>query len=239
MNKKPAKPQPKNQQKSRLTTIFGPQLTTLLSLLIICGMFTMVTFYHGDGGIKDWLTQKNTPAKATVSDVTTSGKPNIGGPFSLIDMNGNPITETFLTGQYTLLFFGFTYCPDICPTELAKLATVYDALSPDQQTQTQILFVSVDPKRDTPEQLKSYVKAFHPDFLAATGSKEELDAMTKAFLAYYAIRPAENPKDPMAYGVDHSGYTYLMSPMGTYLTHFKTHDSAESMTTSLQQFLHK
>lgn len=130
----------------------------------------------------------------------------IGGPFSLLDGDGKPVTEATLRGRPVAMFFGFTHCPDVCPTTLAEAATWLEALGPDGKD-LRFVFVSVDPERDTPEVLKSYIAAFDPRVTALTGSSEQVDAMIKAYRVYARKVPLEGG----GYTMDHTAGVYLMN----------------------------
>ena len=140
----------------------------------------------------------------------------IGGPFELVDMNGNRFTEQDLKGRYTLLYFGYTYCPDVCPTELTLIAQALDRLG-DLRKRFRVVMVSVDPERDTPEVLKEYMANFGPQFIGLTGTPEQIRHMAKIWRAYYRKVPDENGE---GYSMDHSAVTYLLDENGRYLRHF-------------------
>lgn len=129
--------------------------------------------------------------------------------FTLQDQNGQPLDRQRLQGQWTLVFFGYTHCPDICPDTLAVLNMTMKALPAPLRQRTRVLFVSVDPQRDTREQLRSYVAYFNPDFIGATGELQQLDTLTRALgILYVHNAPDENGN----YGVDHSGAVLLFDP---------------------------
>jgi protein SCO1/2 len=135
-------------------------------------------------------------------------------PFELIDQNGQPFTADNLKGQWDFLFFGYTHCPDVCPTTLALLTQVYNRLAarPKLQASTRMVFVSVDPARDTPEQLKGFVSYFGPEFLGITGSEAEIEKVTSQLKIYYQRHePLEGSED---YAVDHSAALLLADPEG-------------------------
>ena len=138
----------------------------------------------------------------------------IGGPFALIDHQGREVTDQDLRGKYLLVFFGFTYCPDICPTTLSDMSSVVDALDQDADRITP-LFITVDPERDDPATLASYLSHFDPAIVGLTGSLEAIDAVSAA---YHVYRKKNGQGD--SYLIDHSAVTYLMSPEGAYLLHF-------------------
>ena len=140
----------------------------------------------------------------------------LGGPFELTDMNGRRFTEANLKGKYTLLYFGYTFCPDICPTELTIIAETLDRLG-DLRKKFRVVMVSVDPERDTPEVLKEYMSNFGPEFIGLTGTPEQIRKMAKQWRAYYRKVPDPNGE---GYSMDHSAVTYLLDTNGKYLRHF-------------------
>jgi protein SCO1/2 len=118
-------------------------------------------------------------------------------------------------GKAVLFIFGFTHCANICPTSLTNLASVYQALTPAEQKQVQILFISVDPKRDTPQMLQRYVTSFDPTFVGLTGSKAAIDQTVRAYGASYEV-VAGSTNQPNDYSVNHSAYVYLVNPSGMW-----------------------
>ena len=180
-----------------------------------------------------------TPAPAAAgTPQAAEGAPAIGGPFTLTDDAGKTVTEaTLANGRYHLIFFGFTHCPDICPGMLQLMAGVEGLVTPTVRDKLQFVFVSVDPTRDTLAKLGEYVRGFSPRFVGWTGDKANIDTMVKNYLAYYAIKPAEDPKAPDVYMVDHSGFAYLMGPDGRYVAHFRSSDSATSLKENLERYV--
>lgn len=162
-----------------------------------------------------------------------SPRPVIGGPFTLTDHNGNTVTDADFRGRYMLIYFGFTYCPDVCPTTLATIAQALDLVGEKAEAIVPIL-ITVDPQRDTPEQLKMYVSHFSPRLVALTGTPEQIAEVAKEYRVYYA-KVAEEGSDPDAYTMDHSTITYLMAPDGTYLRHFGHATTAEQMAEQLRE----
>ena len=136
----------------------------------------------------------------------------IGGPFQLVDMQGRPVTEKSLLGKPTAIFFGFTYCPEICPTTLAEMTGWLKALGNDAD-KLNAVFVSVDPERDTPEQLRLYLANFDPRIQGLTGTSEQVAAVTKAYRVYYK----KIPTDGGGYTVDHSAAVYLFDAKGRFV----------------------
>lgn len=136
------------------------------------------------------------------------GFASVGGPISLVDQTGKPVTEKDFAGKYALVFFGFTTCPDVCPTELAAMASALDQLGPKADRVVPI-FITVDPERDTPPTVKDYVQLFSPRLVGLTGTPEQIAKAAKAFRVYYQ---KVEPEGSSTYLMDHSAFTYLMDP---------------------------
>ena len=136
---------------------------------------------------------------------------SIGGPFALTDQHGATVTEAALKGHPSAMFFGFTYCPDVCPTTLQEMTTWLQALGPDAD-RLKVYFVSVDPERDTPEQLAAYLAAFDPRITGLTGSPAAVDAMLKAYRVYSRKVPLEDGN----YTMDHTAAVYLLDQDGMF-----------------------
>ncbi|MGL1921265.1 MAG: SCO family protein [Hyphomicrobiales bacterium] len=159
----------------------------------------------------------------------------IGGDFDLIDHDGKAVTQDDYKGIKKLVFFGFTNCPAVCPTELYNIASVLDELGADKAKNLQVLFISIDPEQDTPELMKEYVTAFHDDFIGLTGSVEQIAKAAKAYRIYYAKIPEEDSE--IGYTMDHSAYTYLMDEDNKYLTHLAPNSEIEDMVKQIRQHL--
>ena len=157
----------------------------------------------------------------------TVGEAAIRSEFSLIDHNGNRVTEADFLGRWQLVFFGFTHCPDVCPTTLAYMANVLDRFGEEVERVAPI-FITVDPSRDTPEVMAEYVRTFHPKLVGLTGSEAEVAAAAQAFRVYYERMEEETAPD--GYLMAHSGHIYLMTPEGRFEDVFREGDqSAEEM----------
>lgn len=156
----------------------------------------------------------------------------IGGPFTLVDQTGRTVTQDTLKGKWSLIYFGYTYCPDVCPTSLSTMTLALEALPPETVAKITPVFVSVDPERDTVEQLALYHESFHPNFLMLTGTTEQVREAAKAYRVYY--RKAENDS-ATEYLMDHSSITYLMDPKGNYVTHFGHDVTADGMAETLKK----
>lgn len=158
-----------------------------------------------------------------------SGQALVGGPFSLTDHTGKRVTDKDYRGKYLLVFFGYTYCPDICPTELQVMSAALDEMGPKGDA-IQPIFVTVDPERDTPEVLKYYVANFHPRLIGLTGKPEGIAAAAKAYRVYYKKAPGADPEN---YLMDHSSIMYLMGPQGEFLKHFTYMTDARQLAKEL------
>jgi protein SCO1/2 len=179
-------------------------LSTLrLALWIAVGVAVFVF-----GAVSVW--QAVDPTRAPRTEVARGGliQPSneIGGPFSLVDGDGRPVSERDFLGHPTAMFFGFTHCPDVCPTTLAEAASWLETLG-DTARDLRFVFVSVDPERDTPEVLKNYIAAFDSRISGLTGSREQTDAVIKAFRVYARKVPLEGGD----YTMDHTAGVYLMN----------------------------
>ena len=160
------------------------------------------------------------------------GRPNVGGPFTLTNCKTK---EPFsapegLLGKWSLVYFGFTNCPDICPAELDKVTVVLNDLKQDPNASKhnfQPLFISVDPARDTPEQIALYLQDFHPDYIGLVGSYADTKAVCKAYRVYFSTPPNADPKGD--YLVDHSIFVYLMDPQGKFVDAFGQAFTREDM----------
>jgi protein SCO1/2 len=162
--------------------------------------------------------------------------PNIGGPISLVNQDGEQVTEETYKGQPTLIYFGFTYCPDVCPMTLVTVKRAYDRL-PEGVNPPQTLLISIDPERDTPEQLALYVStsAFPDNLQGLTGTAEEVRAAADAFLADYSR--IEQTDSASEYSMDHTSLLYLMDEDWQLKTFFTHEDTDETIATCLTEIL--
>jgi protein SCO1/2 len=153
--------------------------------------------------------EKERMARKRIADQTKGmGKPKVGGPFDLIDHNGNRFTHEDMAGRYALVYFGFTHCPDICPDELDKMSLMYDKVVEKCGDVMLPIMVTCDPARDNPAVLKEYLKEFHPKILGLTGDYEAVKQTCKAYRVYFSTPSSVKPGQD--YLVDHSIYFYLM-----------------------------
>jgi protein SCO1/2 len=156
----------------------------------------------------------------------------IGGAFTLVDQEGRTVTERDLKGKWQLIYFGYTHCPDACPTALSDMAEALEQLGPKAE-QVRPVFISIDPERDTPAAIKDYLASFDPPVLGLTGSKEQVAAAARAFRVYYAKAGEDGPD----YAMDHSSIIYLMDPQGRFVANFTHETPPARMAQRLQQLL--
>jgi cytochrome oxidase Cu insertion factor (SCO1/SenC/PrrC family) len=181
-----------------------------------------------------YLAKYRAPQTGQEAQVQTAGLPKIGGAFSLVDQDSKAVTEADFKGKYMLVYFGYTYCPDVCPTSLSVITDALDLLGEKGDLITPV-FITVDPERDDPAALKMYIEHFHPRLVGLTGSIEQIKAVTTAYKAYFAkVGDGYNDDD---YSMDHSSITYLMGPDGNFVTHFGHGVEAEPMAKKLAENL--
>ncbi|XP_010486446.1 PREDICTED: protein SCO1 homolog 1, mitochondrial [Camelina sativa] len=183
----------------------------------------LVYYYNGEK--KRHIEDINTKSIA-VKEGPSAGKAAIGGPFSLIRDDGKRVTEKDLMGKWTILYFGFTHCPDICPDELIKLAAAIDKIKEKSGVDVVPVFISVDPERDTVQQVHEYVKEFHAKLIGLTGSPEEIKSVARSYRVYY-MKTEEEDSD---YLVDHSIVMYLMSPEMNFVKFYGKNHDVDSLT---------
>ena len=163
------------------------------------------------------------------------GTPSVGGPFELVNGAGETVTEADFAGKPMLIYFGFTYCPDVCPTELLKIADALDMLTPEQAAKVQPIFITIDPERDTPDIVQEYASNFHPDMIGLTGSPEQIKQVASAYRVYYAKEEAEDPNAP--YMMAHSSFIYLMDADGNFARHFSMTAKPEEIAAGVREVL--
>lgn len=140
----------------------------------------------------------------------------IGGAFELTDQDGKTVRDTDFAGKHRIIYFGYSYCPDVCPIDLQKVSqgfALFEKQQPERARAIQPIFITIDPRRDTPEVLKQYVEAFHPRLIGLTGTPEQIKAVADAYLVMYKAQEPEGA-DANGYLVDHSRQAYLMGPKG-------------------------
>jgi protein SCO1 len=163
----------------------------------------------------------------------SAGAAAIGGPFSLVDQNGQTVTDKDLRGHPFLVFFGFTHCPDVCPTSLFEISEVLGKLGPDAQ-KVSALFVTIDPERDTPAAMKDYLSSFNPRLVGLTGDPAAIAAVAKEYRVYVKKVPLDSNGD---YTMDHTALVYLMDKEGRFVTPFNLKRTPEDAAADLRRYL--
>ena len=190
-------------------------VAVLLAVLVICGVLLYQLYQRTlDGG-------------------SLSGEALIGGPFELTDQNGNAVTDQTFKGKLTLVYFGFTFCPDACPTALGVMSAALDKLDVAADRVVPML-ITVDPERDTPAVLKDYVSNFNPRMMGLTGTPEQIAKVAKAYRVFYQKAPGTAPDD---YVMDHTLLIYLMDGEGNYLTHFGPDATPDQIAEEIRKHL--
>jgi protein SCO1 len=158
----------------------------------------------------------------------------IGGPFTLMAADGSTVTDQTYRGKWLIVYFGYTFCPDTCPTVLNKIANVLQGLGSDA-ARVQPLFITIDPRRDTPQVLADYVSLFDPRITGLTGSPGQIATVAQEYGVYYTPHPS-GPKDEN-YPIDHSSYIYLMDPKGNFVRGFDVDTTPGQLTDAVRRLL--
>lgn len=189
-----------------------------LSAVILCLIVVGLGFYLIPAGTDKF--DKNAVA------------PDFLPQYSLINQDGEPVSEKTYADTYQLVYFGFTFCPEICPTELQKMTVALNELEPSVLEKIQPIFITVDPVRDTPEVMKEYLKSFHPRFVGFTGTEDTVDVAIDGFKIYAAKVDDPSLSD---YTINHSSYIYLIAPSGDLIALYKKEDSADDIAQGIRQ----
>ena len=172
------------------------------------------------------------PSAAQMMDDLMYGRGSVGGPFTLTDQTGRQRSDTEFRGKLMVVYFGYTYCPDICPTDLMAITQALDALGPAAEA-VQPVFITIDPERDT-KVLAEYVSAFHRSMIGLTGSAEQIRGVADAYKAFYVKIPDEKSGN---YSIDHAGVIYLMGRNGEYLGFMPPQTNPDRLTEILRKYL--
>ena len=177
----------------------------------------------------------------------------LGGPFTLTDQDGRKVSDTAFAGKYRLIYFGYTFCPDVCPTDVQTLMKGYrklEADQPDLAAKIQPIFITVDPARDTPDKLKQFVRAFHPKLIGLTGSEADIAKVAKSYAIYYAKVPAKqdrnDPRSPAQFAadekdhylMDHSRMATLYGPSGEPIALITQDKGPDAVVSDLERWAH-
>jgi protein SCO1 len=163
----------------------------------------------------------------------TSGQVEVGGPFRLTDQNGKLRSNSDFRGKYQLIYFGYSFCPDVCPTTLGVISQALDQMGIDGNRIVPI-FITIDPDRDTPQVLKQYMSAFGPRFVGLTGDAKSIAAVEKEYRVYAKKQPLDKANPKGGYGMDHSSVIYLMGPDGRMVTYYDELISPDALTKDLK-----
>jgi protein SCO1/2 len=189
----------------------------LVSAAALAGLVLCLGFVLLAGGL---MSPASAPQTAT-----------IGGPFHLTDQNGATVTEQDLKGAPFLVFFGFTHCPEVCPTTLFEISEILRKLGPDAD-RVRAVFITIDPERDTPAAMKDYLSSFDPHMVGLTGDPAEIAAVAKAYRVYYKKVPLDQD-----YTMDHTTIVYLMDKEGRFVSPFSLKRTTETAAADLRRYL--
>jgi cytochrome oxidase Cu insertion factor (SCO1/SenC/PrrC family) len=165
-----------------------------------------------------------------------TGQADVGGPFRLIDQTGKTVSDADFRGRYMLVYFGYSFCPDVCPTTLAVMAQALDKIGPERARRVVPVFITIDPARDTPQVLGDYMKAFGPNFIGLTGSEAAIKDAEKKYRVYAVKKPLDPSKGIKGgYGVDHSSVLYLMGPNGKLVSFYDEAVSPDDLAKDIRQ----
>lgn len=185
-------------------------------------------------GLAIWASIRNEDQRlVTLKEQVGTGQAAIGGDFTLVDQFGKTRTNHDFPGKYLMIYFGYSYCPDICPMGLQAMTAALEQIGP-LANRIQPLFITVDPKRDTVKNLKVYMENFDPRFLGLTGSQAQVDTAVSAYKVYASPHQAEDSTD---YVVDHSSIVYIMDPKGVYVGHFTHATPPAEMAEKLKELV--
>jgi len=173
------------------------------------------------------------PSAAQMMDDLMYGRGSVGGPFTLTDQTGKPRSDSEFRGKLMIVYFGYTYCPDVCPTDLMAITQALDALDAAAAADIQPVFITIDPERDT-KVLADYIAAFHRSFIGLTGSPDEIRKVANSYKAFYAKVPGERGGE---YSIDHAGVIYLMGRNGEYLGFMPPQTNPGRLTEILRKYL--
>jgi protein SCO1/2 len=174
-----------------------------------------------------WRAGNQVPA---IGRTLETGPIAVGGPYALTDQNGKPRSSDSFQGKYQLIYFGYSYCPDVCPTTLALMAAALEKLGADKDRIVPV-FITIDPKRDTPSVLKKYMAAFGPGFVGLTGTPDEIERVEKEFHVYAKKHPLPGGN----YSLDHSSVIYLLGPDGKLVGYFDDAVTPDDLVKDIRQ----
>jgi cytochrome oxidase Cu insertion factor (SCO1/SenC/PrrC family) len=203
------------------------------ALMVIASVFCGGLVAAEEQASEEQASEEQASAAQMMDDLMYS-RGTVGGPFTLTDPTGKPRSDSEFRGRLMIVYFGYTYCPDVCPTDLMAITQALDALGPAAEG-VQPVFITLDPERDT-KVLGEYVAAFHHSFVGLTGSPEEIRKVANAYKAFYVKVPDPRSGD---YSIDHTGVIYLMGRNGEYLGFMPPQTNPERLTEILRKYLAK
>lgn len=206
-----------------MSKLKGNESAILLYIMVIAGII-----FIGSNSM-DFGSKQPGPKGADSKTVVTSPEVKIGGGFELTNQNGETVSDKDFADKKKIFFFGFTNCPHVCPTSMAVISAALADLSKEAKANIQPIFVTVDPARDTPEQIKTYLENFDPAFIGLTGDAETLKKVHKSYRIY-----AAKADDNENYDMMHSSVIYIMDEQNEYLAHFSMNDSSEKIAAYLE-----
>ena len=186
-------------------------------------------------GVMGWMIyagRSSDPYAQCRSTVMQGGLDAVGGPFELVNTRGETVTDAQVLTRPSLVYFGYTFCPDVCPYDNARNAEAVTLLA-ERGLSVQPVFITIDPARDTPEVMERFTQFFHPDMVGLTGTEAQVRAAAQAYRAYFSVGDTSDP----LYLVDHSSFTYLVAPGQGTLEIFRRDQSSEQIANSVQCFL--
>ena len=192
-----------------------------------CGLFVIASLL-----CCGWAAAAEQPSVAQMMDDLMYGRGRVGGPFTLTDQTGKQRSDTDFRGKLMIVYFGYTYCPDVCPTDLMAITQALDALGPAAEG-VQPVFITIDPERDT-QLLTDYVSAFHRSLVGLTGSPDEIRKVANSYKAFYVKVQDERSGD---YSIDHAGVIYLIGRNGEYLGFMPPQTNPDRLTEVLRKYL--
>jgi cytochrome oxidase Cu insertion factor (SCO1/SenC/PrrC family) len=171
------------------------------------------------------------PTAAEMMDDLMYGRGSVGGPFTLFDQDGKPRSDSEFRGKLMIVYFGYTFCPDVCPTDLMAISQALDAMGPEAAA-IQPIFISIDPERDT-KTMREYLSAFHKSFIGLTGAPDDIRKVANSFKAFYV----KNEDKTGDYSIDHAGVIYLMGRDGRYLGFMPPQTAPSRLIEVLRKYL--
>ena len=227
---KTTRPDPFTPPPSR-SNLTGPFSPTSAALFVATGVGLYFYFQYEKKRVSDLR------AKAIADQQASIGRPRIGGPFELVSSTGHPFTDNDLLGSFSLIYFGFTNCPDICPEELDKMSNAVARVAEEHGEVVNPVFVTCDPARDRVPQIAEYINDSHPRMVGLTGSYDAIKSCCKAYRVYFSTPPGADPtKD---YLVDHSIFFYLMDPEGKFVDAFGRSSTEEEVYAKTEDYVRR